>query len=253
MEKYRNRIEGIAISMPGILDNRNGYCVTAGYLAYLAGSTVGTELSQRYGIPVSVENDGKCAALAEFWRGSLKGCTNGAGVVIGTGVAGGIILNGKLFRGNHFTAGEYSYVCTEAKEPAEMDSYWGMISGAEGLAKIVAKHTGEDWKIYDGLKIFGLANEGDEKVLAGLREFTDRLAVQIYNLNIYLDLDIIAIGGGISRQPLLHEYLQKSLDEVMKNIPLRKITPYVPEPKLTKCQFYNDANLIGASYHFLNK
>ena len=75
VEKYRNRIEGIAISMPGMLDNRNGYCVTAGYLAYLAGSTVGTELSQRYGIPVSVENDGKCAALAEFWRGSLKGCT----------------------------------------------------------------------------------------------------------------------------------------------------------------------------------
>lgn len=99
VEKYKNRIEGIAISMPGMLDNRNGYCVTAGYLAYLAGSTVGTELSQRYGIPVSVENDGKCAALAEFWRGSLKGCTNGAVVVIGTGVAGGIILNGKLFRG----------------------------------------------------------------------------------------------------------------------------------------------------------
>lgn len=55
VEKYKNRIEGIAISMPGMLDNRNGYCVTAGYLAYLAGSTVGTELSQRYGIPVSVE------------------------------------------------------------------------------------------------------------------------------------------------------------------------------------------------------
>ena len=81
VEKYKNRIEGIAISMPGMLDNKDGYCVTAGYLAYLAGSTVGTELSKRYGIPVSVENDGKCAALAEFWRGSLKGCTNGAVVV----------------------------------------------------------------------------------------------------------------------------------------------------------------------------
>ena len=98
VEKYRNRIEGIAISMPGMLDNKDGYCVTAGYLAYLAGSTVGTELSKRYGIQVSVENDGKCAALAEFWRGSLKGCTNGAVVVLGSGVAGGIILNGNLFR-----------------------------------------------------------------------------------------------------------------------------------------------------------
>lgn len=53
-------------------------------------------------------------------------------------------------RGNHFTAGEYSYVCTDAKKPEEMDSYWGMSSGAEGLAKIVAKHTGEDWQTYDG-------------------------------------------------------------------------------------------------------
>ena len=89
--KYNGQIEGIAISMPGMLDNRNGYCVTAGYLAYLAGSAVGDELTERYGIAVSVENDGKCAALAEYWKGSLKGCDNGAVVVIGSGVAGGII------------------------------------------------------------------------------------------------------------------------------------------------------------------
>lgn len=102
-------------------------------------------------------------------------------------------------------------------------------------------------------EVIGLANDGDEKVLAGLKEYTDGLAVQIYNLNIYLDLDIIAIGGGISQQPLLHKYLQRSLDEVLENIPLRKISPYVPEPKITNCRFYNDANLIGALYHFMNK
>ena len=81
---------------------------------------IGTELSQRYGIPVSVENDGKCAALAEFWRGSLKGCTNGAVVLSEPVLQGGDHPNGKLFRGNHFTAGEYSYICTEAKGPAEL-------------------------------------------------------------------------------------------------------------------------------------
>ena len=238
--------------MPGMLDNKNGYCVTAGYLAYLAGSTVGDELEARYGLPVTVENDGKCAALAEYWRGSLKGCENGAVVVLGSGVAGGIILNGKLYRGNHFTAGEYSYICTDAENNREMDSYWGLNSGAEGLARTVAKYTGEDWEKYDGIKIFEQANNGDEKVLQGLKEFTDKLAVQIYNLNIYLDLDIIAIGGGISQQPLLHEYLQTSLDEMIEKIPLRVISPYVPVPKLTNCRFYNDANLIGALYHFMN-
>ena len=252
VSKYKDQVEGIAISMPGMLDNKNGYCVTAGYLAYLAGSTVGDELSERYGLPVSVENDGKCAALAEYWRGSLKGCENGAVVVLGSGVAGGIIINGKIYRGNHFTAGEYSYVCTDVENPEEMNSYWGLINGAEGLAKAVAKYTGEDWKSYNGVKIFERANAGDNLVQEGLKEFTHQLAVQIYNLNIYLDLDVIAIGGGISQQPLLHEYLQKSLDEYLQKIPLRKITPNVPQPKLTHCKFYNDANLVGALYHFIN-
>ena len=252
VSKYKDQVEGIAISMPGMLDNKNGYCVTAGYLAYLAGSTVGDELSERYGLPVSVENDGKSAALAEYWRGSLKGCENGAVVVLGSGVAGGLIINGKIYRGNHFTAGEYSYVCTDVENPEEMNSYLGLVNGAEGLAKAVAKYTGEDWKSYNGVKIFERANAGDNLVQEGLKEFTHQLAVQIYNLNIYLDLDVIAIGGGISQQPLLPEYLQKSLDEYLQKIPLRKITPYVPQPKLTHCKFYNDANLIGALYHFIN-
>lgn len=253
VERYKEQIEGIAISMPGMLDNRNGYCVTAGYLAYLAGSAVGDELTERYGIPVSVENDGKCAALAEYWKGSLKGCDNGAVVVLGSGVGGGIILNGRLYRGNHFTAGEYSYICTDVEGPEREDSYWGINSGASGLAKAVAHYTKEDWKSYDGIRIFELANNGNEQVLEGLKKYTHNLAVQIYNLNVYLDLDLIAIGGGISQQPLLHEYLQKSMAEYLEQIPLRKIAPYVPQPRLTNCKFYNDANLIGALYHFINR
>lgn len=251
VEKYKDIIEGVAISMPGMLDSQTGYCVTAGYLNYLAGSSVGLDLTARFGIPVTVENDGKCAALAEYWKGSLKGCTNGAVVVLGTGVAGGIILNGQIYRGNRYTAGEYSYVCADVNNKEEMDSYWGLQNGAEGLAKAVAARTGASWQEYDGLKIFHLANEGDEKVLQGLKDFTDALAIQIYNLNIILDLDIIAVGGGISQQPLLHRYLQNSLEEFVEKVPLRKIAPYVPEPKITNCQFYNDANLIGALYHYM--
>ena len=97
-EQYRDRIAGIAMSLPGMLDSERGYCVTAGYLAYLSESPVAEELESRYGFPVSIENDGKCAALAEFWQGSLKGCRNGAVVVLGSGVGGGLILNGALER-----------------------------------------------------------------------------------------------------------------------------------------------------------
>ncbi len=118
VENFRDRISGIAVSMPGMLDSVRGYAVTAGFLNYLA-----DELSLRYGIPVTIENDGKCAALAELWSGSLKGCVNGAVVVLGTGVAGGIVIGGELYRGTRFTAGEYSYLCTSGEDRRHMDSY----------------------------------------------------------------------------------------------------------------------------------
>lgn len=251
VEKYRDQIDGIAISMPGMLDSIRGYAMTAGFLNYLSNTPVADELSLRYGIPVTIENDGKCAALAELWKGSLKDCTNGAVVVLGTGVAGGLVIDRKLYRGTRFTAGEYSYSCINDHDRMNLDSYWGMCGGAQGLAKAVAKYTGESWEKYDGIEIFRLANAGDENVLKGLKDFTDALSTQIYNLNVLLDLDVIAIGGGISQQPLLHQYLKSSLEELIVNHPIRKIAPYIPTPNITNCRFYNDANLIGALYHFM--
>lgn len=251
VEKYEDQISGIAISMPGMLDSVRGYARTAGFLNYLADTPVAEELTRRYGFFVTIENDGKCAALAELWKGSLKDCVNGAVVVLGTGVAGGIILDRKLYRGRRFTAGEYSYICTDDRKSMETDSYWGISGGVPGLARAVARYTGEDWTKYDGISIFKLANAGDPEVLKGLKDFTDALAVQIYNLNIFMDLDVIAIGGGISQQPLLHQYLEQSMKNLIENHPIRKIAPYIPEPKITNCHYYNDANLIGALYHFL--
>lgn len=233
VEQYKNQISGIAISMPGMLDSTRGYTVTAGFLTYLCDTPVADELSERYGIPVTIENDGKCAALAEFWKGALKGCTNGAVVVLGTGVAGGIIIDKKLYRGKKFSAGEYSYLCLDAGRSNDLYSYWGMNGGAPGLAREVAKYTGRNSEEYDGIEIFRLANEGDEKVLQGLQDFTHGLAVQIYNLNVLLDLDVIAIGGGISQQPLLHQYLEKNIREIVERNPIRQISDYIPAPVIT--------------------
>ena len=171
-------------------------------------------------------------------------------VVLGSGVGGGLILNGALYRGSHFSAGEYSYVCANENQSQALDGYWGISGGAPGLAKAVAKHTGTNWEEYDGIRIFQQANAGDAEVLKGLRDFTDSLAVQIYNLNILLDLDCVAIGGGISQQSLLLEYLRESMDALVDNNPIKMISPHIPKPTLTTCRFYNDANLIGALYRF---
>lgn len=247
---YKSRISGIAVSMPGMIDSSNGYCISGGALTYFCDTPMKELLEERYQIPAAVENDGKCAALAEQWKGSLKDCNNGAVVLLGTGVAGGLVINGRLYRGSHFTAGEYSYVLTDDTKRQDMNSFWGLKNSAEMLAKNVAAYTKEDWKSYSGVQIFERANAGEENVLKGLKDFTDILAAQIYNLNIFLDLDVVAVGGGISRQPLLFEYLEKSLDEFMDSHPIKELCPYIPKPNITNCTFYNDANLVGAMYHY---
>ena len=250
---YKNEISGIAVSMPGMLDSNTGYCMSAGYLMYCQKMNMKAILEDRFGLPVTIENDGKCAALAEKWRGSLQNIENGAVLVIGTGMAGGLIINGKLYRGNHFTAGEYSFMAIDARHTEKEESYWGFDNGVLGLIRRVSAATGWDEDSLDGIKIFEAANAGDEKVLSALNDYTKALAVQVYNLTILLDLDQISVGGGISQQPLLLEMIQKNYDTFMETTLMNEYNSSLPKTKLTNCMFYNDANLIGALYHFLQK
>lgn len=251
IESYKGRIQGISFSMPGILDCEKGHCLTAGALSYLADTPMVQVLEDAHQLPVYIENDGKCAAMAELWKGSLKDCINGAVIILGTGVGGGIIIDKKLYKGRRSTAGEYSYLIIDDTKKLEFEGYWGEFGGVPGLARAVSEYTGQEWTRHDGHRIFELINQGDPGALKGLKKFTDALAARAYNLNVILDLDMIAIGGGISEQPLLHEYLQKSIDEFMKDHPYHVLGGYIPRPKITHCTFFNDANLIGALYCYL--
>ena len=255
MEKAKKScpsIEGIAMSAPGIIDDTNGFMHTAGALVYLAGSCIGEELSKRYGCRVSVENDGKCAALAEFKEGALKGCVNCAVVILGTGVGGGIIIDGKLYRGRHGSAGEYSYVCENPCDAynGKDSAFWATSSGVLGLCNFLAELTGEKANELNGEIIFSRVEKGDEKACKALKKYTDILAAHIFNLNILLDLDAVAIGGGISANNLLMEYLERSMNSFYNRPPMNLLGGNIPLPKLTVCAFRADANLLGAYYHY---
>jgi predicted NBD/HSP70 family sugar kinase len=85
-----------------------------------------------------------------------------------------------------------------------------------------------------------------------LDDFTYKLAVQIFNLQCVLDSEVFTIGGGISSQDILMEYIQKNVDKYCKSFEnLDGFNFYVPKPKVVRCKFRNDANLIGALYNFI--
>ncbi len=92
---YKNVI-GIAISMPGVIDVIKGIAITGGALSYIDNAPLVEIISREVKKKVVIANDGKCAALAELGFGNLKDIKNGVAMILGTGIGGGIVINGEL-------------------------------------------------------------------------------------------------------------------------------------------------------------
>lgn len=244
---YHMELSGIAISYCGELDSHKGVLINGGSHTFNTGLDLKGELEARCGVPVSVENDGNCAALAQLQGGVLSDVENSAVLVIGTGLSLAPILGGKLYRGSHFFAGASSFAIADVKGPLDWTNVQAPLSGTRFLLRTYAQRTGADENTIDGIAFFDKANGGDEIALNVLREYAHNLAAYIYNVQIILDLDVIAIGGGISAQPLLLEMLQSTLAEMMDGFPMP-----LHCPELRGCKYFNDANLLGALYAHLN-
>lgn len=248
VEKYPG-IEGIAISSPGIIDSVQGIIHVVGVFPYLQELKLTELFEKRYGVKTVIENDGKAAALAEVWKGNLSDVKDGAVFLIGTSIGGGIVLDGKLRRGKDFFAGEYSSMCVNIASPASKHSYVADL-GTSGLCHKVMGYMELDEEI-NGEQAFEYINAGDENALKALKSYTDDLAITIFSINVLLDVDKVVIGGGISQQPVLLEYLKQSVRDIRTYHPDIVGGIELPLPVVDTCMFHNDANLIGALYHFL--
>lgn len=242
-KKYEGRVEGIALSMAGIIDSETGFMYTGGNIKCITNLNIVEVLEKRCGVHVTVENDAKCAALAEVWKGSLMDVTDAIVVVCGTGVGGAVIHDRKVMKGIHNMTGEFSYIMTETEPEYALENSLAGNTGIKCLMEMVSKHTGIPAEELDGVKVFSMANCGDENAIKGIREYVKRLAIQINNYQFILDPEKIVIGGGISVQPL---FLQMIKEELKK---INAVYPWdLPIADVSVCKFFNDANLIGAVY-----
>ena len=248
---HKDEVDGIALSLPGFIDAEQGVVRGGGApsLAYNVGTPVGPRLAEACGCRVWIENDGKAAAIAELERGVLKGCRNAAVFIIGTGVGGGLIIDGKLVRGRDCTAGEYSFMNTNAdawSDPAKsvacQCSTSGLLSGYRARKGLPADAP------MDGRIFFEAVHAGETEANEALRSFCRAVAVQIYNLNVLLDLEKVAIGGGISKQPILVETLNEVYEEyILRGHPFSEAQARcLPRPEIVPCRFLSEANQIGA-------
>ena len=239
-------LDGIAISMPGIIDAENGICRMGGALRYNDGFRMRERLYERCPVKICMENDAKCAALAEATAGSLRDVEDGFVLIFGTMIGGGYIKNHRLHRGKHFSAGEVSYIVTDRDGMANEDTVWGNRCGTPHLCGMYAEKKGLSRKQVDGIRFFEAVNQGETDAVECLRQFTKEVAVQIFNLQTILDVERFAIGGGISAQPVFIESIRQQLQELYQHCVYA-----VSQAEVVVCTFRNDANLIGALQCYL--
>ena len=109
--------EGIAVSIPGYVNTKTGVLQGSGAYFNLYGENLVDLIHSRLSLPVAVENDGRCGALAEVWKGALADCNDGVVLILGTGVAGGIVKDRHIHAGKNLAAAEFSNYIVNPNQP----------------------------------------------------------------------------------------------------------------------------------------
>ena len=237
-------LQGIALSMPGSVDTKNGIITGSSALKYIHNKTIKKDLETKLKTKISMENDANCAALAEIWKGEAKEVEDCCLVVCGTGIGGAIVKNRKIHHGKNLHGGEFGYLILGLDEKNE-PIMWSFNSTVNVVEK-VAKELGKNSKDLNGKEIFDNVDK-NPVYKKYVDMFYKYMAIGIYNIQYVFDPEIIIIGGAISKRNDLIENVYKYVDEYIKKLQVPKIRPIIKV-----CKFGNDSNLIGAVYHFLN-
>lgn len=238
-------LTGIAISVPGTVDTDEGVIYHGGLLRFFHGFRIKDILEAKYHLPVTALNDGKAAALGELAMGHLQGVTNGAALVLGSGLGGGLIINGKLFQGSHFQAAELTFLLPVQMAKVNPSQMRGTTLSAVGFITRVNEVLGNA-DLKDGREAFKEINARNEAVYPIFEAYCRSLAITILNLQSIFDMEIFVLGGGISAQPVLIEEVNRQFDKVRHEIDF--IGKIIKRPKIVACHHHNGANLIGAAY-----
>ncbi|MFD1410566.1 ROK family protein [Lapidilactobacillus gannanensis] len=252
--KKRHQISGIGISAPGII-RKDGYMITGGSISSLNNYHLAKVLSDKAKLKVTVDNDANAAAIAESWLGAAQNIDNYLTIVLGTGIGGGIVINGQVYRGAHGMAGEFGWnIITQPDLTRSLESYslnW-RASVVNGLVRRFNESQKQFDDSHDDIKdariIFDLALTGNSVAKRVVSEFVEDATLLIINLFANFDPDKILIGGGISSNPQFMNILQASVDEFIRRHESLNRIKNDALGRLETAKLHNDAGLIGAAY-----
>jgi predicted NBD/HSP70 family sugar kinase len=236
-----NQISGICISTAGMVDTEKGEIFHAAPLIpHYTGTRFKEVMERRFKIPCEVENDVNCAGLAESVSGAAKGCSPALMLTIGTGIGGCIIADGKVFRGFSSSACEVGYMHMAGSD-------FQTLGAASILTRKVAEWKNEPAEVWNGYHIFEEAKKGDELCVRAIEEMADVLGQGIANICYVINPEAVVLGGGIMAQ---EEYLRPLMERALEKYLIPSICS---RTRIAFAKHRNDAGMLGAFYHFMQR
>ena len=216
----KNEIEGIGLDIPGPVDEK-GVCTLAVNLHWGTVNIV-REMEKMTGIRTRALNDANAAALGECWKGGGAGHKNLIMVTLGTGIGGGVVVEGKVIAGTHGSGGEigHVHVTEELTEPCNCGNVGCLeqVASATGIVRIAKMQLEKDTETPSVLRgkklsakaVWDAVKEGDEVADAIAEKFGLYLGRALAAFACVTDPEIYVIGGGVSKAgPVILDYVQK--------------------------------------------
>ena len=240
-----------SIMVPGAVDSAKAEVLQAPNLPSLVNFGLKPELERRLGWPVVLENDANAAAVGEMWLGAARGCRDVVSVTLGTGVGGGVILDGKLWRGSHGSAGEIGH--TTVDPFSGLKCKCGNTGCLELFASATAivRMTRENLSLFHGSRlksddltaeqVYEAGRDGDELALAVFKRFGMYLGVGLANLINLIDPEIIVISGGaVNGWDLFAPEMYRQVEE-------RAFRTTAQQVRIARAECGDNAGLLGAA------
>lgn len=237
----KTHILGVGLGLPGPIDVKEGIVHFFPNIPGWKEVNLKKILKMSLKLPIFLDNDANLMCLAEHKLGAAKGLKNVVCLTLGTGVGGGIIIEGKLYRGSTFAAGEIGHVSINEKGPkcncggiACLEAYIGNIRIIKEAKKIFKRGISLE-------ELGSLAKKQNKRALNIWIKVGKRLGIALSGVVNLLNLDAIIIGGGIANVGNV------LLDRVRDTIRRRAMSVQARHIRVLKAKSGNDAGLIGAA------
>ena len=254
--KEKHEVKAIGISIAALISSDYGTIVGAPNIANLSKLNFVNEIKEEFELPIIIENDANAAMWAEFKFGNAKGLNPVMFFIIGTGVGGGLVIDGKLFKGANGIGAEFGHMCVVpngllcgcgSKGCIEQYASGGALIRYANEALLANPDKSEEVLSFGEGKLSGTAltkaaKAGNELALAAFSKQADWLGLACASYSLIIDPQAIIIGGGVVDAGEL--FLAPVRAAMRKYMPFAE--SHVP-PKIIAAKFGNDAGLIGAA------